>query len=628
MAFPSPWSRNGHSNTMTGEQRQMLRDAAVYLTLSLAVVLVFGRSLDFEFVNYDDPHYVINNYNLHKGLTLESIQWAFTTGYAENWHPLTWLSHMLDFQLYGMNPATHRLTNILLHLASTLTLLIVLRRMTGAYWQSAVVAALFAVHPLHVESVVWVAERKDALSALFWMLTLAAYAQWYAKPSRRNYALLVLVFALGLLAKSMLVTLPFVLLLLDIWPYRRWSPSRAPWSSAFKLIKEKTPLFALAFLFSLITYLVQVAGGTTKSFEVLPLATRLANMPVAYATYIGKMLYPTNLAILYPHPGAGLPLWQVLAALALLALITYAAYRTFRRAPYVMVGWLWFLGTLVPVIGLIQVGDQAVADRYTYIPLVGLFITIAWGIPDLLGALPHPPRIARTLALPTAAILIAVAVAAWIQVGYWRDSITLFQRCLAVTQNNAPAHNNLGMAYYEKNRLEEAVTEYEKALAILPGLFMTHNNLGLILLEQGKYEEAAAQFEQTLTLEPDDRRPHLNLGIALALQGKLELAEASFRKALELRPNYLPTRYNLGALLVQRGQFEEARTHLTAVIDIQSTHLDAREKLGQALMGLDLPLEAAAQFSEIIRLQPQSPTARHHLDQALEGLLNRAQTPN
>ncbi len=405
-----------HSNATESTKKRLL---IISLFLIIASFMAFWQVTRCDFINYDDDKYLTDNSHVQDGLTVEGITWAFTTGYAANWHPLTWISHMVDVQLFGLQPGWHHLTNLLFHLASTLLLFLVLHRMTKALWQSAFVAALFALHPLHVQSVAWVAERKDVLSTFFWMLTMGTYASYVAKPGLKRYLTLLLCFALGLMAKPMLVTLPFVLLLLDYWPLQRLEQKRPPqeglskdksttspvripvqpvghWPLIRPLLIEKIPLFALAALSSIVTYLVQHHGGAVQSLETFPPGVRMANAFVSYITYMVKMLWPTNLAVFYPYPTSW-PLWQVLGSAALLITITVLVIRGAKKRPYAAVGWFWYVGTLVPVIGVVQVGRQALADRYTYIPLVGLFIIVAWAVPELLKKWPYRKETLITL---------------------------------------------------------------------------------------------------------------------------------------------------------------------------------------------------------------------------------------
>ena len=529
------------------------------LALIAANLIVYASVWHHDFVNYDDDQYVSTNTVVLRGLTWHSASWAFTTGYAVNWHPLTWLSHMLDVQLYGLDPGPHHLTNLLFHIANTLLLFGLLRRMTGALGGSAFVAGLFAVHPLHVESVAWVAERKDVLSTLFWMLTLWAYVEYVRRPGLRRYWAVLLFFALGLMAKPMLVTLPFVLLLLDFWPLGRmglgpnpadgWALSRDGWATTVRLVWEKLPLLALTVMSSIVTLVVHRRGGAVISLGATPLNLRVANALVSYVAYIGQMLWPARLAVLYPY-AQSLPGWWTAGAFLGLMAISVAVIRAGPRRPYLLVGWLWYLGTLVPVIGLIQVGDQARADRYTYIPLIGLFIVVAWGVPDLMVRWPF-----RRIALPAAAGLVSLAcvIAARGQLRYWQDSTTLWTHALAVTTGNTIVHNNLGVVLADQGKLEEAIAHYSEALRIKADSADAHNNLGVALADQGKLEEAIAHYSEALRIQPDYADAHNNLGVALADQGKLDEAIAHFSEALRIKPDYIKARDNLRLTLVSRG---------------------------------------------------------------------------
>ncbi len=459
----------------------MRRELIVCLLLLSVTLAVYWQIGDHQFTNYDDTLYVTDNPHVKPGLAGGSVIWAFTATEEANWHPLTWLSHMVDCQLFGLRPRGHFLTSLFLHLANVLLLFAVLKRMTGALWRSAFVSALFALHPLHVESVAWVAERKDVLSTLFWLLTMLAYARYVERPTRARYVLTLVAFTLGLMAKPMLVTLPFVLLLLDYWPLDRMAyggkgddppkrtrkrthscEQRLPLS---RLVWEKIPFFALAAISSVVTFSFQQRAGAMADMEIFPLSSRIANALVSYLRYMGKIIWPSDLAVLYPHPGTSLPLWWGAAAgLALLGL-SILVVLVIRRRPYLAVGWLWYVGTLVPVIGLVQVGVQAYADRYTYVPLIGLFIMIAWGVPDLVG------RWAQTrtvLAVLAATALAALTACTWIQLGYWKDSVSLFTHTLQVTTKNYVAHNNLGNALADRGEVEAAISQYTEALRIKP----------------------------------------------------------------------------------------------------------------------------------------------------------------
>ena len=475
---------------------------------------------------------------------------------------------MLDCQLYGLNPAGHHLTNVLLHSASTVLLFLVLQWMTGARWRSAFVAALFAVHPLHVESVAWVAERKDVLSTFFWMLTLWAYAWYVFRPTLSRYLLTLLCFVLGILAKPMAVTLPFVLLLLDYWPLNRlalnqqvddkdslvdkesFSPDSGRWF-ATNVIIEKLPFLSIAALTSIVTLFIQQSSGAAKSLFQYPLTDRITNALVSYVSYIGKMIWPQNLAVVYPHPGQSLTMWQAALAGLMLLVISTAVIRVGRRYPYLPVGWLWYVGTLVPVIGLIQSGDQGMADRYTYIPLIGLFIIISWGVSEFVKNWRHRRIV---LASTASTLLLILTICALLQVRHWKNDITLFTHALNVTENNFVAHNNLGAALARQGKLKDAIPHFIEALRIFPDYERSHFNLGLARDKQGALDEALVHFSAALQIKPDYPEAHNGLGVALARQGRLEEAIAHFRAALQLQPDNGMARANLDLAIQLVGE--------------------------------------------------------------------------
>ncbi|MBW1896674.1 MAG: glycosyltransferase family 39 protein, partial [Deltaproteobacteria bacterium] len=450
---------------------------AVLIGLTLLTFLVFWQVTSHEFVIFDDEVYVTQNDEVQKGLSWDGVAWAFTTTHANFWHPLTWLSHMLDCRLFGLNPAGHHLTSLLLHIANTLLLFLVFHRMTGALWPSAFVAALFACHPLHVESVAWVSERKDVLSTLFWMLTLGAYVRYVEHPRGRAYLLAVVFFSLGLMAKPMLVTLPFVLLLLDYWPLDRLDFGQQshrpgdqaghpgyPKSSFFHLLLEKVPFLVLSAVSCIVAYTAQAHGGAIKSSGVFSIDVRIANALISYVSYLEKTFWPHHLAVFYPHPGTW-PVWQIAGAGLLLVSISALVLLGMRKKPYLTLGWFWYLGTLVPVIGLVQVGIHAMADRYTYVPLIGVFIMIAWGLQDIAKRW-RPQRV--VLGLSAAAVICAFTISSARQLNHWQNSSTLFQHALNVTEDNYGAHNNLGLALAQRGKLDEAIDHYLRALEIKP----------------------------------------------------------------------------------------------------------------------------------------------------------------
>ena len=421
----------------------------ISLLLITAILIAYWQVKDFDFICFDDKPYVTENRHVQAGLTVKGFAWAFTTFHASNWHPLTWLSHMTDCELYGLNPMGHHWTSLQFHIANTLLLFFILQYMTGALWRSAFVAALFAMHPLHVESIAWVAERKDVLSTFFGMLTLLAYCRYAKQPSLAGYLLIILFLSMGLMAKPMLVTFPFLFLLLDFWPLERLRSE-----TVSRLILEKIPMLVPVVISSCLTFMAQQSSGAVKPLESFSLTVRIANAFVSYASYAVKAIWPHNLTIFYPHPGNALPLWQVLGAILLVGGASFLAIRSLKKYPYIAVGLFWYLGMLVPVIGLVQVGQQAMADRYTYIPMTGLFIIIAWGFSDL-STKWHYRKIVLTLF--AVIILSVLAVSTFFQLGYWRNSVALFERAVSITENNYLAHNNLGAALLEKGKFDKAV---------------------------------------------------------------------------------------------------------------------------------------------------------------------------
>jgi len=598
----------------------------VCLFLIVTTVAVFWHLQHHEFVNYDDDLYVTENRHVQAGLTAESVIWAFTTSHATNWHPLTWLSHMSDYELYGLNPKGHHLSNLLFHVVSTILLFLVFRRMTGALWRSSLVAALFALHPLHVESVAWVSERKDVLSTFFWMLTMWTYLRYVEDPRLHRYLLVFFTFSAGLMSKPMLVTLPFVLLLIDYWPLGRfqieqsgdagtskkdqWGAFRCEKQHVFYLIWEKVPFFALSAVSSIVTFLAQQKGGAVSSLVAYPLSIRIVNALVSYVGYMGKTVWPHGLAVFYPHPDKMLPMWQVAAAGLSLVLISVIVIRVARRFPYVPVGWLWYLGTLVPVIGLVQVGSHAMADRYTYIPLIGLFIIPVWGLFDL-GARWLCGRVVLTIS--TVGVLSAFMIATWLQVGHWKDSITLFEHALDVTANNPVAHNNLGIALELQGKVDAGVAHYSEALEIKPDFAEAHNNLGSALDAQGRLDEAAIHYSKALQIKPDFAEAHNNWGGVLDAQGKVNEAMAHYSEALRIKPDFIEAHNNLGIALARQGKVDEAMAHYSEALEIKPDFAEGHNNLGIVLAVKGNLSEAVVHFCEAIRLQPTYAEAHKNL---------------
>ena len=557
----------------------------VALFLAGSVLAIYGQVYGFDFLNYDDTLYITENDRTQQGLDLDNVKWAFTTGHASNWHPLTWLSYMLEVSLFGVAPGLHHLVNVLFHAVNTVLLFYLLRAMTGgALWRSAFVAALFALHPLHVESVAWIAERKDVLSTLFGFLAMGGYCAYVRHPSVVRYVLVVVPFVLSLMAKPMLVTLPAVLLLLDYWPLGRLKATgEEKGGMARKTVRlaiEKAPLFALALASSAATVLAQRAGRSMTGLEALPLTVRLGNAAVSYVRYVLMTFWPRGLAVFYPHPGRGLPAWQAALAVAGLTAFSLVVLARGRKRPYLLTGWLWYLVTLLPVIGIVQVGAQAMADRYTYVPLIGLFIIVTWCVADFAAWLPAP----RTgLAIASGAALAALALCSFVQVGYWRNNVTLFEHALEVTSGNLLAHKNLGVELSSQGRYPEAIGHFTKAIEINPNDAELYYNIATALGAQGRLEEAIRMYSLALEADPENADALFNLGNAYSRQGRIEEAVQCYVRALEHRPEDADVLHNLGAALGAQGKTDEAVAAFREALRVQPGHRYAAQSLERAL---------------------------------------------
>ena len=600
---------------------------AICIFLVVATLAVYWQIQDHEFLYFDDNQYVTDNLNVKTGFTRESIVWAFTTSHAANWHPVTWLSHILDYQLYGLHPKGHLLTNLLIHIANALLLFTVLLRMTGALWQSGFVAALFALHPFNVESVAWAAERKNVLSTLFWLLTTWAYIRYTEKPTVKKYGWVALFLALGLMSKPMLVTLPFVLLLLDYWPLKRWkaddqvgaSPPRQSQNqtSLSFLILEKVPLLALAVGSSITTFIVQRAGGAVQSADVFPLQERVINAFVSYLSYLQKTVWPSGLSVFYAHPGNSLPIWKGIVSAALLVVFTAWVIRVARRLPYLAVGWFWYLGTLIPVIGVVQVGAQAMADRYAYVPLIGIFIIAAWGLPDFLATWNQREKTPVLFA----GLLAPLMVVTWMQVNHWKNGITLFQHTISVTHDKyrefARAHNNLGIALKKKGRLIEAITQYKTAIKVNPDFSKPYNNLGNISMITKNFDEAIRYYKESIRISPDYANAYSNLGTVLLQKGEKEEAVVYLRDAIRINPDLNQARTNLGTILSQIGEKEEAIVHLREAVKINPDLALGHFSLGNVLFQTGETEEAITHYREAVRIKPDYLLFRKILEEVL-----------
>ena len=584
----------------------------------VATLALYNPVNRHPFVNYDDDRYITENPHVHNGLTWPTITWAFTATEQGNWHPLTWLSHALDYQLFHQNPAGHHFTSLLIHAANAVLLFLFLMYATRRLGPSLFVAALFALHPINVESVAWVAERKNVLCTFFFFATLIAYC-WYARqPDWRRYLVFAGLFLLGLMSKPMVITLPFVLLLLDYWPLGRIRGGRADATAAplSKLVVEKLPLIALSAASAVITMQAQRAGGAMRSTAQFSLAVRLENAVMAYAMYLWKMIWPSHLSPIYPHPGDSLAGWQVgTSALVLLAMTAVAL--KFRARRYLLTGWLWFLGTLVPVIGLVQVGDQAMADRYAYIPLVGIFIMIAWRIADLADS-KQIGLVVRVI--PAACVLLALSFATNRQLGYWSSNYDLWTHAVAVTGRNFIAQDNLGGALLWLGKTDEAYLHFQAAAEINPLDPMSRSNLGAYLQEHGHMAEAIEKYNRVITLTSDPgllAATYANLGAAYRKLGEDEKARTSYDQALQLNPNQYNAYLGLGELLEKQSRLDDAISNYSKAVELRPTDTGFL-LLGRALERTGRRSEALAAYQAALKLSPEMPEAQHAVD-ALSG---------
>ena len=542
--------------------------AGICAALAALSFAAYSGALSNGFVDYDDQGYVKENPHVRAGLTPASAAWAFTTTAEANWHPVTWLSHMADVTVFGLDPGRHHLTSMALHALNAVLLFLLLLSMTDAPWRSALAAGLFAVHPLHVESVAWIAERKNVLSTSFWLLTMGAWLRWIELRSAARYGLVLLCYTLGLLAKPMLVTLPFTLLLLDYWPLRRRVS-----------LREKAPLFAMSFASCVVTVVAQRAGGAVLGLDVIPPAYRIANSALSYAAYLGKTVWPRSLAVYYPYPHVERLSVTVALCAIFLAGATAAVWLLRKQAPYLTVGWLWYVGTLVPVIGWVQVGAQGSADRYTYVPLIGIFVAIAWSAGELARRL---PTLRPALAAAAIAWLFALAAVTRSEVRHWADATTLFSRALAVTEDNWLAHNNLAAALSAQGKQDEAIAHLRESLRIRPDYRDARYNLGVAWARSGKPVEAIEQLEQARRIGPDTAKIENNLAGAFAATGRIDQAVEHLRQALRLDPDNVEAHFNLASESLASGRIDDAIEHFTAVLRLSPGDAEAQAGLAKA----------------------------------------------
>ena len=583
----------------------------LYLSIALvAVVLaVYAPVRNHEFVTFDDYDFIVDNPQVTAGLTAGSVRWSFTHAYDAAGGPLTWLSHMLDAELFGMAPGPHHLQSVLLHAVNTVLLLLVLSQMTGSVWRSGFVAALFAVHPMHVESVAWVSERKDVLAATFWMLTMWAYVGYVRRPGAFRYGVMALALTLGLLAKPMVATLPVILLLLDVWPLKRAAASgsgRAEWRA---LLLEKAPLLALAAAFLAWTLAAQRGIGAVVTLEALPFPVRLANASISLVTYIAKLIWPSGLAVFYPFAGES-SVWLPLAGAAALVAASLLVWHFAARKPHLIVGWLWYLVTLIPVIGLVQVGSHAMADRFTYLPAIGLFLIVAWEGPEVLSRIFRSRYVAVAAGL---AVVLALAVAARTQVGSWRTSETLWDRALAVTTNNFRAHAGLAEVRSGQNRIDEAIAHYSEAVRLAPDEAEWHVNLGLLLVRKGEIARAAESFERAVRLRPRDAESYNNLGAMLARLGRTPEAIAAYARALEIKPQYALARRNLGLALASHGDIPGGIAACLEALRLSPNEAAWHYEVAVMLLGQRRIEDARVQLNDTLRLDATHEGARQTL---------------
>ena len=548
----------------------------VCLFITLLIFYAYYPVKNAVFIDFDDNQYVTDNLIVQKGLTVEGIIWAFKSIYAANWHPLTWISHMLDCELYGLSPAGHHWTNVQFHILNSILLFFFLFKYTGKLWQSTLVAVLFAVHPMHVESVAWVAERKDVLSTFFGMLMLLAYGRYVKNPGLFNYSLVFLFFILGLMSKPMLVTFPIILLLLDIWPFKRidlrriasFNPDRLlgfikSWGNFFL---EKIPLFIVIIASCIITMFAQSKGGAVFDLERLRFGARISNAVVSYVTYLAKLIWPFNLCVYYPHPINSIPAWQIIFSSLILLIITIVSIRLANRWPFFFVGWSWFIVTLIPVIGLVQVGRQAMADRYAYIPSIGFFILCVWGVTLIVNNVTWRKYLFISIAV---FIVSAYSLLTYIQVGYWQNGVTLWKHVVAVLDSDkigpyisSDLYCHLGVEYNELGDSENAISNYEKSLWYNPENFESMNNLANLLSSKGKYDEALQYFQRVLAIKPDDEHHHNNVGLVYYRMGNFPKAMFHYKKSLEINAGYIDANFNIANLYFKMGNlFEAARKY-------------------------------------------------------------------
>ena len=571
----------------------------VYIALTVVTLAVFWQVNHYDFINIDDNIYVTGNSHIQSGITLDGIRWAFSSTYAEFWHPLTWLSLMFDYQLYGLNAGGYHLTNLILHILSALLLFWLFNRMTGTIWRSAFVAALFALHPLHVESVAWISERKDVLSVFFWMLTLCLYVYYTEKPVIKRYLPVVFFFACGLMSKPLVVTGPVIMILLDYWPLRRFELRKS--DLMLRQLREKIPFFVLSAVFSMITLYAQ----HKPSQEYLPLGSRLANDPVSFMIYLEKTFVPNHMAVFYPF-SFQLPAWQVWGSVFLLLFISVIVIMSMRRLPYLFTGWLWYVITLLPVTGIIQARNFSMADRYTYLPLIGIAVMLAWGIPPLIKNEDMRKKILFPASIAALAIL---AVLTWHQCGYWKNSIDICNHALQVTKDNYLAHINLGSALFDEGKTEEAIAHYSEAISIMPNIILSYNKRGIAYAKLGRHQRALEDFNKAISLKPDDAISYNCRGNAYAELGQYQMAIEDYNKTIRLKPDNADAYNNRGTIYTKLGQYQMAIEDFNNAIRLKPDNAAAYNSRGAIFIKFGQYQMAIEDLNKAIRLKPDDADA-------------------
>ncbi len=593
-------------------QRKTLLGISIVIAAALATA--YWPVRHNAFVNFDDESYITENQHVLHGLRARSIQWAFTSSHAANWHPLTWLSHMLDCEVFGLDSSGHHLSSVVIHIVNSIILLLVLFRLTGSVWASALTAAMFALHPLRVESVAWAAERKDVLSGFFGIVTIGAYIGYIQQPTRARYGVILLAFLLGLMSKPMLVTLPFILILLDYWPIGRLKGVRhrqrtAIWrgmssQTPARIAIEKLPLLILAAMSAAVTYIVQQKAGAVAKIASLPLDERLRNAVVSYVRYVKKIFWPTDLAVLYPIDTHTLSSAAAPAAAILLIAISLLTFKMRDRFPYLIVGWLWFLGSLIPVIGLVQVGAQAMADRYTYLPCIGILMALSWGLADLSARWPTSRKFIASAGVVAVVIMTLLTRN---QVPYWKNTQTLFSHTLEVTENNFVAHDILGISLFRDGRLGEALHQHQKALEINPNHAQAHSNIGNVYSERGDYDKAIEHYLQALQIDPNFSEANHNLGLTCLKTERIESAIHCFTAVLQQHPDHLEAHLNLGYAFRKSGRYADALEHFNRAIELNPDSAIGHTQAGNTLAAYGEIEAAVKSYERAIALAPDAP---------------------